>query len=751
MSGTSIKTNALAFAEATEQTIASGVATIDTFWNILASETGTTDTVTSFVVDLTTLTVGAVTYEGLFAIRAKTGHVITLDHGASIDLPDDTDVTVSDDGWVLIYIDSSAVAHLFEAVASGGAGTTIPDSVGVIYVAKYGNDSDDGLTIATPKLTIGAAITAAASDVTNGTGAVPSVTNRVLVKVLDSGHYEDETSDVLTCQSFINIDARNAKLLGRLELVDNVVCHFSWIEALSNASALAGTCVRKNSGTGLAYIFVELLQCKGVGLGVYNANAGQVFVRFGKLEVTGAGFGVGDDGSAPSGHVHVYGGDIYLEANDATGVAISGANSIVGTVEHILEIPAGTLTGTRAIALLTGATGEIDLNVQGIVADTTYEVIAGTLNLIVNSMTGSVGTITGTANILHSSLYALLAGRAGDKLIMADDATTPPWQITERSAAPSSPATHDVYLDDGTNTPSGTPSLMRYTGAAFEVIGSVDTANIADDAVGADQLADTAVTPGSYTATNLTVDQQGRITAAASGSAGATESRAYVEDQKAQNTNAGTFTSGAWRTRDLNTIVSDPDDIISIRKLAYTSGGTYEIIAGNVITGATSSVTATVFGVQLASGTWAGGDAVGTLWLLNDQSGAFQSENLNVGANSNVATIAADSAKDGNFALLAGDYEIDGSLPAYDCDNHQGQLQNMTDSTTLKVGSSEHANTAGNVKSRTHIRTGQFTIAALKVFQFQHQCQTTNADDGFGRPCNFTTEVYSQMVVRKVG
>lgn len=53
-----------------------------------------------------------------------------------------------------------------------------------------------------------------------------------------------------------------------------------------------------------------------------------------------------------------------------------------------------------------------------------------------------------------------------------------------------------------------------------------------------------------------------------------------LEDQKTQNTEGGTFTSGAWRTRDLNTEVVDTGGDCSLSSNQFTlTAGTYEIIA----------------------------------------------------------------------------------------------------------------------------------------------------------------------------
>lgn len=73
---------------------------------------------------------------------------------------------------------------------------------------------------------------------------------------------------------------------------------------------------------------------------------------------------------------------------------------------------------------------------------------------------------------------------------------------------------------------------------------------------------------------------------------------------------------------------------------AYTSGGTHEVVAGDVLHGATSAATCRVLSLTLTSGTWAGGDAAGTLTVC-DKSGVFQAEDLDEGVNDNVCTIGA--------------------------------------------------------------------------------------------------------------
>jgi len=70
--------------------------------------------------------------------------------------------------------------------------------------------------------------------------------------------------------------------------------------------------------------------------------------------------------------------------------------------------------------------------------------------------------------------------------------------------------------------------------------------------------------------------------------------------------------------------------------MAFTSGS-HEISVGDTITGATSGATAYVAGVSLSAGTWAGGDAAGTL-TLRRLAGKIVAESLDVGTDLNVAT-----------------------------------------------------------------------------------------------------------------
>jgi hypothetical protein len=87
-----------------------------------------------------------------------------------------------------------------------------------------------------------------------------------------------------------------------------------------------------------------------------------------------------------------------------------------------------------------------------------------------------------------------------------------------------------------------------------------------------------AFTSTTIDATVLTGNLPAISGASLTGVGGLYASVAIIVDQKTSGTTSGTFTSGAWRTRDLNTEISDADGIVSIASNQFTlQAGTYTI------------------------------------------------------------------------------------------------------------------------------------------------------------------------------
>lgn len=277
------------------------------------------------------------------------------------------------------------------------------DQQQIIYVSKAGDDSKSGLNINDSKLTIQEAILDAIL-------LVPSVTNQIVIEVIDAGDY----TDAVNLPEWVHLKAPNASLDGILDISDNCIVEF---RRLMRTTA-GGSCIKKTTGTGFAKISVELLIVRDGGQNGLLANMGVIHIDAGVILVDGSGsYGIKTRNESRVSfiisEVELSNGAIAF----GTSNVFDGANFISGNVLYVKDDD--TCTAIESVV-----NGDV-INIQGgsVLVNTLYNITAtSTLNAFFNEATGiETSDPSATINVT----------RSGSKVDLTDynnDISNPPYK-----------------------------------------------------------------------------------------------------------------------------------------------------------------------------------------------------------------------------------------------------------------------------------------------------------------------------------
>jgi len=263
----------------------------------------------------------------------------------------------------------------------GKDGEILLDETAAVFVSKIGLDANNGLAISRAKLTIGSALTAAATLI--GAGAT-----KVFIHILDGGTYTEN----ITVTSNIVIYGSAATLVGTIILNDGSEVYLDKHFAAVDSSTLVDT----NTASGdTSFYSARIIDGRGTAGTVIdttlivNSTSGRVLmVNIGVAFVPQGGIGIRD--ATPGGgfgHVHFFMGDLYLAGNNAQGLRTNNATTnLIGYIDHILEVVG--FNNTRAIVMV-DAGSIIKITLDEIIADIVYDVSGGgDLYIVCPKLTG---------------------------------------------------------------------------------------------------------------------------------------------------------------------------------------------------------------------------------------------------------------------------------------------------------------------------------------------------------------------------